>query len=50
MCEAVKIKREKPEIKPEMKLSIRDKLRPSNEIHQSAPKDKDVQTKKGMEI
>ncbi len=50
MCTEVKNERVKPEIKPERKPSLHDKLRQSKERQHSMSKDKDVQTKKGMEI
>lgn len=50
MCKAVKNEHEKPEIKQGRKTSIHDRLRQSKERQQSTPKDKDIQTKKGMEI
>ena len=50
MCKAMKNEREKPEIKPDRKPSIHDKLKQAKERQQSTPKDKDAQTKKGMEI
>ncbi len=50
MCKAIRNEREKPEIKSDKKPSIHDKLRQAKERQQSSPKDKDAQTKKGMEI
>lgn len=50
MCKAIKNQPEKLEIKPDKKQSIHDKLRQAKERQHSAPKDKDAQGKKGMEI
>ena len=50
MCKVIKNEREKPDIKPDKKPSIHDKLRQAKERQQPTPKDKDAQTKKGMEI
>ena len=50
MCKAIRNEREKPEIKPDRKPSIHDKLRQAKERQHPTPKDKDAQTKKGMEI
>ncbi len=50
MCKAIKNEREKPDIKSDKKPSIHDKLRQAKERQQSTSKEKDAQTKKGMEI
>ena len=49
MCKAIRNEREKPEIKPDRKPSIHERLKAAKE-KQQPPKEKDAPTKKGMEI